>query len=164
MRKKSDFLMSMHSLSGMEYCHGIKNLKVATAEIVDATAPLSTARIPEISSVRSITYDGSDQMVIRKASGVGSGLVVPFTRFVVPINMRLVESFEPASTVNVNCLTGKRRNDRQYQKFFFCPDDSCIESFNDEEELNIHVASGAHTNKESRMSSNDAARILLYDK
>jgi hypothetical protein len=148
----------------MEYCHGIKNLKVATAEIVDSTAPLCTARIPEISSIRSIEYDGNDRMVIRKASGVGSGLAVPFTGLVVPINMRLVESFEPTSIINVSGLTSKRRSDRQYQKFFFCPDDSCIESFNDEDELNTHVASSTHTNRESRTSSNDSARILLFDK
>ena len=132
--------------------------------MIEAVIPLVSSRIPEISSIRSIKYEGRNQMVIRKASGVGPGLVVPFTGFSVPINMRLVESFESASTSNINHLVSKRRSDRQYQKFFFCPDDSCVESFNDEDELNIHVASGAHTNKETRTSSNDTARILLYDK
>ena len=153
-----------HPLLGMEYCHGIKNLKVATAEIVDATASLCKTRIPEISSIRSIVYDGSGQMIIRKASGVGSGLVVPSSEFDVPINMRLVDSFESGSTMNMTSLSNKRRSDRLYQSFFFCPDDSCIESFNDEDTLNDHVATGTHTTKESRVSSNDTARILLFDK
>lgn len=153
-----------NSVAGMEYCHGIKNLKVATAEILDTTASLCKTRIPEISSIRSIVYEASDRMIIRKASGIGTGLVVQSSQVDVPINMRLVESFESGSTISMTSLANKRRSDRQYQTFFFCPDDSCIESFNDEDTLNSHVSTGAHTTKESRVSSNDTARILLFDK
>ena len=148
----------------MEYCNGVKHLRVATAEIIFNEPPSGKNRIPEISSIRSIEYHGNTQMVIRKASGVGSGLVVPSAQLTIPKNVRLVESFEPSTDTDRIRPVTKRGDDHRYRSFFFCPDDSCIESFHDEDQLNSHITSGTHSTKQSKTSSNDTARVLLFEK
>ncbi|CAF4737694.1 unnamed protein product, partial [Rotaria sp. Silwood2] len=74
----------------MEYAGGIKNTKVAVAEIVPGQGThfyteencmsalyllghLGKTNVPNVSTLRSIRY-GSDNMNVFKASGVGTGL------------------------------------------------------------------------------------------
>lgn len=77
----------------MEYCGGVKNVKIATAEILEKISPIGKCRIPDISTIRNIVYNG-DHMILRKASEVGLGRAVQFSSINVPLNMRIVESFE----------------------------------------------------------------------
>lgn len=80
--------------SGMEYCGGVKNVKIGVAEMVENSPSIHTSRIPDISIIQNVVYDGN-KMILRKASGVGPGRVINFSSINVPINMHLVESFEP---------------------------------------------------------------------
>ncbi len=79
---------------GMEYCSGIKYVKIATAEMVENAPSINSYRIADISVIRNIVYDGN-RMILRKASEIGPGRAIIFSALDVPVNMQLVESFEP---------------------------------------------------------------------
>jgi len=77
----------------MEYCGGVKGVKIATAELLDDTPPINGYHIPDISMIRSIVYENS-QMILRKASDIGRGRFISLSHLDIPINMQIVESFE----------------------------------------------------------------------
>ncbi|CAF1153070.1 unnamed protein product, partial [Didymodactylos carnosus] len=63
---------------GFEYADGIKDTKVAVAQIIDdEERVLGASNIPNVTTVRSIVYDANG-MKIRKASGIGKGKYVPY--------------------------------------------------------------------------------------
>jgi hypothetical protein len=73
------------------------------------------------------------------------------------------------SSTNTNAsddirIEKKKRTDRKYISFFFCTNDACVESFQSEDDLINHHLIGQHTTKDSQLTSNDAAKILLFDK
>ncbi|CAF3133837.1 unnamed protein product [Rotaria sp. Silwood2] len=77
----------------MEYCGGVKNVIVATAEILENIPPISKTRIADISTIRNIVYQGK-HMILRKASEIGPGRAVSLSLLDVPVNMQIIESFE----------------------------------------------------------------------
>jgi len=78
----------------MEYCGGVKHVKIGTAEIIENAPSIGRRHIPDISMVRNIIYD-ENRMILRKASEVGPGPVMNLSAIDVPINMKLIDSFEP---------------------------------------------------------------------
>ncbi|CAF1280023.1 unnamed protein product [Rotaria sordida] len=106
-------------------------------------------------------------MILRKASEIGPGRSITFSPLDIPINMKLVESFEPSNSNAINIVLDsekKKRTDRKHMSFFFCSNDSCSESFQSEDDLITHESIGQHTTKDNHFSANDAAKILLFDK
>lgn len=81
-------------LLGMEYCGGVKHVKIGTAEIIENASSIERRHIPDISTIRNIIYD-ENRMILRKASEVGPGRVIHLSAIDVPINMKLIDSFEP---------------------------------------------------------------------
>jgi hypothetical protein len=53
-------------LTGFEYGGGIKNLKIAVAEVSDTIPKFHLTPIPELSSIRNIVYHAKN-LVLRKA-------------------------------------------------------------------------------------------------
>lgn len=53
-------------MTGIEYGGGVKNTKIGVAEVLQLCEKLPKKKIPEISSIRNITYDDAN-IVIRKA-------------------------------------------------------------------------------------------------
>jgi hypothetical protein len=90
----NDILTAHDIKCGFEYCGGPKNVKVAVAEVNSACKNEQKLHIPEISAVRSISYD-NDGITIRKASNVGDGKFVPQSNINFVPTMKLVEPFEP---------------------------------------------------------------------
>ena len=76
----------------MEYCGGIKNVFVATSEMVDNVPAITQCRISDISMIRNIVYQ-QKSMILRKASEIGQGRQINFTKIDVPINMKIMEPF-----------------------------------------------------------------------
>ena len=94
---------------GMEYPDRIKNTKVAVAEIIPDTGIqffhpknfvfafhfqgyLDKTNVPNVSMLRSIQY-GSNDMKVFKASGVGTGISIPYKQLGFETNMRIISSF-----------------------------------------------------------------------
>ncbi|CAF3125343.1 unnamed protein product [Rotaria sp. Silwood2] len=158
---------------GMEYCGGVKNVKIGVGEVINNVDSIDSYPIADISMIRNIVYQ-NDYMVLRKASEIGPGRVINFKTLDIPINMKLIESFEPnaefsfrINRINNNNnvhLENKERHDRKYTSFFFCSTDACIESFQSEDELIAHELIGRHTTKDSKLSANDTAKVLLFEK
>ncbi|CAF1459131.1 unnamed protein product [Adineta ricciae] len=71
----NDLLSAYDIKEGMQYCGGIRNTKIATAEIIPGADHLDKTTIPNISLVRSVKY-GSKAMKIYKASGIGNGISI----------------------------------------------------------------------------------------
>ena len=95
MYRMSLVLMSAsHTLVEMEYCGGVKHVKIGTAEMIDNASPIKKRHIPEISKMRNIVYK-ENHMILRRASEIGPGRIVKLSKLDVPINMQLVDSFEP---------------------------------------------------------------------
>lgn len=105
----NDLLNAIDIKEGMEYAGGIKNTKVAVAEIVPGQGThfyteencmsalcllghLGKTNVPNVSTLRSIRY-GSDNMNVFKASGVGTGLTVPYKQLDFETNMRIASPF-----------------------------------------------------------------------
>ncbi|CAF1229890.1 unnamed protein product [Didymodactylos carnosus] len=72
---------------GMEYAGGIKDTKIAVAQISEEGV-LGTFSIPNVSFVRSIMYD-EHGMKVQKASGIGEGKHVPYKGIDFANNMRI---------------------------------------------------------------------------
>ncbi|CAF1141819.1 unnamed protein product [Didymodactylos carnosus] len=109
-------------------------------------------------------------MVLRKASGIGDGLFIPYFNPSVKPNMKLIEPFEPAPTtisrrLNDNKQRSKPRKDRQYSTHYFCPVDNCTKVLQSENELLEHIAAGLHELESSTdKTSDDIARFQLFQK
>ena len=106
----NDLLNAVDIKEGMKYAGGIKNTKVIVAEIVPGKGMQSLSKkkfvffssrfqghldktnVPNVSTLRSIRY-GSNNMNIFKASGIGTGLSIPYKQLNFETNMRLISSF-----------------------------------------------------------------------
>ena len=94
---------------GMEYAGGIKNTKVAVAGIIPDTGIqsfhpknfvfafhfqgyLDKTNVPNVSLLRSIRY-GSNDMKVFEASGVGTGISIPYKQLGFETNMQIVSPF-----------------------------------------------------------------------
>ena len=94
---------------GMGYAGGIKNTKVAVAEIIPDTGRrsfhptnfvfvlhfqgyLDKTNVPNVSVLRSIRY-GPNDMKIFKASGVDTGISIHYKRLDFETNMRIISPF-----------------------------------------------------------------------
>ncbi|CAF0946767.1 unnamed protein product [Didymodactylos carnosus] len=62
--------------SSMEYCGGVKNLKVGVVDSVELFG-LPRGKIPEISNIRDIEYS-LNGMLLRKASGIDAGHLIAY--------------------------------------------------------------------------------------
>ncbi|CAF5059196.1 unnamed protein product, partial [Rotaria sp. Silwood1] len=122
----------------------------------------NSATIPEISSIRSVVYT-DDEMIIRKASNIGRGKLIPYSNLQVTLNMKLIESFDP-SNQKVNKTKQNERIDRKLISFYFCPEHGCMSTFKNETELNDHIALGQHLTVDEKMTAHDIAKIQLFDK
>ncbi|CAF3873247.1 unnamed protein product, partial [Rotaria sp. Silwood2] len=86
-------LMNAHDIKeGMEYAGGIKNTKIAVAEIIPGAGHLDKTNVPNISSVRSVCYE-SEIMKIYKASNIGAGLKIKYKAIQFENNMRVTSPF-----------------------------------------------------------------------
>jgi len=147
----------------MEYCGGVKNVKIGVAELINNKTKINNvATIPEINSIRSVVYT-DDGMIIRNASNIGEGRLIPYSNLQVTCNMKLIESFSP-SNQRINIIKPNQRVDRQINSFYFCPEHACISTFKDEAELNDHIALGQHLTIDDKMTTLDIAKVQLFDK
>ena len=58
----------------------------------------------------------------------------------------------------------KKRTDRTIKSFLFCPNESCICTFESEEELHDHVLIDQHISTESSLRTNDKVKVMLFEK
>ncbi|CAF1042602.1 unnamed protein product, partial [Didymodactylos carnosus] len=78
---------------GFEYAGGIKDAKVAVAQIIDDEGRvLGASNIPNVTIVRSIVYDANG-MKIHKASGIGKGKYVPYKNIDFESHMKIIIPF-----------------------------------------------------------------------
>ena len=63
----------------MEYCGGVKNIKIGVAELINDKVKINdVVTIPEINSIRSVVYT-NDGMIIRKASNIGQSRLISYS-------------------------------------------------------------------------------------
>ena len=140
----------------------MKNLQIAVAEVIgDQYKPDDVPIIPDINAVRSIVYN-EEGMTIRKASDIGQGKFIKYSNLKITPNMIVVEQFGPISKLNSNQQS--KRKSRQMASFYFCPDDSCMSTFDNESDLNDHIALGNHLTIDDKMNGYDIGRVQLFDK
>ncbi|CAF5030953.1 unnamed protein product, partial [Rotaria sp. Silwood1] len=84
----NDLLNAIDIKEGMEYAGGIKNTKIAVAEIVSDQGHLSKTNVPNVSTIRSIRYS-PDNMKVFKASSIGAGIAIPYKKIDFETNMRI---------------------------------------------------------------------------
>lgn len=93
--------------------------------------------------------------------------MIDYENYQLTTNVKLVESFEKLQAthdVSSSATTNIKRNDRMFKTFLFCPIDSCINTFECEEDLDIHIVLNQHTTKENSLRSNDKAKLMLFEK
>jgi hypothetical protein len=80
--------------------------------------------------------------------------------------VRLVDSFERYELYRDFSTTtsSRKRTDRTIKTLLFCPNESCIEVFESEEELDHHIIIDQHTTKESSLRTNDKVKLMLFEK
>ncbi|CAF1458184.1 unnamed protein product [Adineta steineri] len=148
-----------------EYAGGIQNLMIGVAEVLEIPKQLPINRIPELCSIRNVIYNDTN-IRLRKASGVGIGKPIKYENYQISNNVILVNSFDkyesyqspPTSTTN------KKRTDRMLKTFVFCPTECCTDTFESEEELNVHILLNQHTIKKSSYRTKDIAKLMLFEK
>ena len=82
-------------------------------------------------------------------------------------NVTLIDSFDPytsSQSFKPPVATLTTRSNRMYKSFFFCLSESCIDTFEFEEDLHMHILLNQHTTKESCVRSNDKAKMALFEK
>jgi hypothetical protein len=151
------------SILGMEYCGGVKNSKIGVAEVISDKIKIHhVVSIPEVSLIRSVVYT-EDGIIIRKASNVGCGRLIPYSNLQVQCNMKLIESFSPSNQKS-NETKPNERSDRKINSFYFCSESNCMSTFKDEVDLYNHIALGQHLTTDDKMTTLDIAKIQLFDK
>ena len=146
----------------MEYCGGVKNVRIAVGEVINKQIKIKANPVPEINAIRSVIY--SDQgMTIRKASNVGLGQIIPYSNLQAELNMKLTTAFTSFAATSDEQKRVERR-DRQMTSFYFCLQDNCVLTFNSEDELTCHILSGSHLTIDDRLNVYDKAKIQLFDK
>jgi hypothetical protein len=61
-------------------------------------------------------------------------------------------------------MSSTKRSDRTLKTFLFCPNELCINTFESEEEFDLHVLADQHTTNESSLRTNDKVKIMLFEK
>ncbi|CAF4154958.1 unnamed protein product, partial [Rotaria sordida] len=149
----------------VEYAGGIRNLKIAVAEVLETKALLPTTHVNEISLIRNITYE-DNRIILRKATGIGIGKQIAYENVQVTKNVKLLSSFDKYESFD--SLPAKKssstRTDRMFKKVIFCPNESCIDTFEQEDDLNVHILLNQHTTKDSNLRLQDKAKLILFEK
>ena len=122
---RNDLLNANDIQEGMEYAGGVKNTKIAVAEIVPGmgkyysicsnyaltffffTGCLGKTNVPNISKIRSIQYY-SQHMQIFKASNNDVGVSIPYKNVDFKKNMRVVSSFTAPIIGQETTVTSKK--------------------------------------------------------
>ena len=81
--------------------------------------------------------------------------------------MALIDSFDPHKSlqnIKPRVEMTKSRRDRMFKNFFFCLNESCIDTFESEDDLQMHILLNQHTTKESCFRSKDKAKLALFEK
>jgi hypothetical protein len=146
----------------MEYCGGVKNVRIAVAEVINEQTKIKANAISEINAIRSVIYS-QQGMTIRKASNIGIGRTIPYSGLQADLNMKLTEAFTSSNVPSDAQKHGERR-DRQMTSFYFCSQESCVLTFNSEDELTSHISSGSHLTIDDRLNVYDRAKVQLFDK
>ena len=121
-----DLLNANDIKEGMEYAGGIKNTKVAVAEIIPGRGKnviekyrwyleyvlyfvgfLDKTNVPNVSTIRSIEY-GSKQMKVFKASNIGQGVPVFYKKIDFEPNMRLISPFSTSINDQESTIVSKK--------------------------------------------------------
>ena len=140
---------------------------------------MDKTNIPNISSVRSIKYEGRTMKVF-KASSIGTGLSIPYETLNIESNMRVTSPFtvmtnnQPPGAIQKryenfwpNCyftFVLNRRADRKYFDLSICPVTGCTTTFESSIELDVHIAANQHDiPNEHPRTANDIARAHLTD-
>jgi len=78
----------------------------------------------------------------------------------------LVSSFEKYESVQsfTTVATNSKRTDRMFKKIIFCPNESCINTFESEDDLNVHILLNQHTTKESSLRLQDKTKLMLFER
>ncbi|CAF4613272.1 unnamed protein product [Rotaria socialis] len=148
-----------------EYGGGIQNLKIGVGEVSEINEVSPATRISELSSIRNIIYNDTN-IILRKASGIGIGRTIDYEDYNITPNVTLVSSFEKydSSQKVLTTITKTKRSDRMFKTLVFCPNESCIDTFEKEEDLNVHILLNQHTIKRSSFRSTDKAKLMLFEK
>ena len=138
---------------------------------------MDKTNIPNISSERSIKYEGRIMKVF-KASSIGIGLSIPYGTLNIESNMRVTSPFtvmingqssgaiqKKYENFRPNCyftFVLNRRADRKYFDLSIYPVTGCTATFGSSIELDVHIAANKHDilNEYSR-TANDIARAHL---
>ncbi|CAF4127945.1 unnamed protein product [Adineta steineri] len=157
-------LSNAHDIKeGMQYAGGVKNTKIATAEIIPGVGHLDKTNIPNVSLVRSVRYERK-AMKVRKASNIGTGISIKYKAVKFENNMRLTSSFDESINKQSSRPTPKRKNERRYYDLVLCPVNGCTCTFESDVELHEHIASNSHTVPEQvPRTANDVARLHLTE-
>lgn len=83
--------------------------------------------------------------------------------------MTLISFFEkyesdPLDDGQTETRSRKKRSDRILNCVYFCPNESCVSTFESEQELNLHLSLDQHTSQKSSLRLDDQAKILLFEK
>lgn len=93
--------------------------------------------------------------------------MIEYENYKIATNIILAESFGKFKTIHNDSsqrTTTTRRNDRMFKPFIFCPNGSCINTFESEEDLENHISLNQHTTKDSCLRSKDRVKLMLFDK
>ena len=93
--------------------------------------------------------------------------MIAYENYQISTNVKLVETFEqlkPTHHAALQTTATTQRDDRMFKTFFFCPNESCISTFESEEDLDTHIALDQHTTKEGSLRSKDRAKLILLEK
>jgi hypothetical protein len=141
-------------------CQECENIGVAEL-ISDKTKVDNSMSIPEVSLIRSVAYTDVG-MIVRKASNIGRGHLIPYSNVQATCNMKLIEPISPSNQQSSKTKENKRL-DRKINTFYFCPHYNCISTFKDEDDLYDHIALDQHSTTHDKMTTLDVARVQLYD-
>ncbi|CAF4327169.1 unnamed protein product, partial [Rotaria magnacalcarata] len=157
-------LLNAHDIKeGMEHAGGIKNTKVAVAEIIPGAGHVEETNVPNVSSARSVRYT-QEAKKIYKASNIGSGISIKYKTIEFENNMRVTSPFTVPINDQLSGAIPKRRADREYYDLLFCPVTGCTATFESNIELRAHIAANLHVIVDDvPRTTNDIARIHLTE-
>ena len=128
---------------GVLFLGGSNDSKVSVVEIDKTKTAMSVTKIPNISTIHSISYS-NDGMTMWQYFDCGKGKDIKFFELEFVSGLTIVEPFEGSENTSASVGKQRQRKDRCLNTGVFCNEPTCLMFFENEADLENHKSENTH--------------------
>lgn len=151
----NDCLSASDIKKGILYQGGHKNTKVSEVEIDRSKCEITHSKVKDIQSFHSVRFH-QQGMIFWRYFDCGAGRYEPFQELGFLSGLSVVSEYSDIHHVSV--FASKKRADRELCNLFFCSHAGCIDSFQSDDELSVHITLNDHHFHSTDVSNLDSVK------